>query len=339
MKYIACGQASIDRITRPDGTVVGPYLGGPGVFGYTGMRLWDDDTTGILNIAADFFEYYGDWVEKNNVSTKAYNMVYDKTHVTNLIYRENGDYESVFKEEQKWLNRIFEYAWTNVRIEQVEQFSKECKALYIFVEPMYKHFWKRLKEMSDQYGFEVMWELGILTNNGCDEQFVLDCLDILKPEMASLNHNESCYFFGTEDIDEIFERIYDLDIPYFFYRAGSKGSYSIFNRKSYFVPCIDIDGLPYADATGCGNTSTAAATYAWANTKNPVMTAIMANIAAGYNVGYRGIIDILSKERREEAQQLAIKYYDDYCKQNPRYVSEGYCASGNEILFGKKQKQ
>jgi len=337
MKYIACGQASIDKITRPDGSVAGPYIGGPGVFGYTGMRLWDDDTTGILNIASDFYDYYGEWIEKNNVSTAAYNMVYDKTHVTNLVYHENGDYESKFEEKMKWLNRAFEYGWTNVRIEQIEQFSKECEALYIFVEPMYKHFWKRLKEMSNQHDFEVMWELGVSKNLGYDAQFALECLEILKPEMASLNHNESCDFFGTENIDEIFEKIYELEIPYFFYRAGSDGAYSICNRKSYFVPCIDIGELPYVDATGCGNTSTAAATYAWVKTRNPVMTAIMANIAAGYNVGYKGIIDSFSKERRMEAQQLAVKYYDDYCRQNPEYVAEGYGASGNEVLFGKHE--
>ena len=35
MNYVTAGQASIDRVVKPDGTCLGTNLGGPGVFAYT----------------------------------------------------------------------------------------------------------------------------------------------------------------------------------------------------------------------------------------------------------------------------------------------------------------
>lgn len=332
MRYITVGQASIDRSIMPDGSCVGVNLGGPGVFAYTGIRLYDDDCQMILNIAKDFPDYYGGWIRKNHVNTDALYLVYDKTHAADLIYEEDGSYYQAARTQEESVQRALEYGWTNVRPDQIDRHTRNAEGLYIFLEPTYDCFWEQVREIGLRHKLRIMYEIGIAKGGNYDRAHVLNVLEILKPEMASLNHNESMDFFGLTDRDEIFERIYDLQIPMFFYRAGSEGSYVLHQRKSYFVPSIDIPGRQALDATGCGNTSTAAAMYAWIRTENPVMTAIMANIAGGYNVSCTGIIKDFSREQRAEALALAVQYYNAYTVNHPEYVEEGYPADGNEII-------
>ncbi len=85
------------------------------------------------------------------------------------------------------------------------------------------------------------------------------------------------------------------------------------------------------DPTGCGNSSTAAAMWAWIKTENPVMTGILANIVGGYNVSYKGVIDEFTPEMRRHAFELAISYYNDYMKEHPEYA-KSYPAEGKEVL-------
>ncbi|MBR3227093.1 MAG: hypothetical protein IKF68_00960 [Erysipelotrichaceae bacterium] len=92
MKYLTVGQASIDRVLNEDGSYDRTNLGGPGVFAYTGVRLYDDDVQMILNTAEDFESYYGEWLKKNNVNTDALYTCYDKTHLFECTYREDGSY-------------------------------------------------------------------------------------------------------------------------------------------------------------------------------------------------------------------------------------------------------
>ncbi|MBR3227092.1 MAG: carbohydrate kinase family protein [Erysipelotrichaceae bacterium] len=204
----------------------------------------------------------------------------------------------------------------------MERHSKDTEGLYLFIEPYYKHFYKELKKIKDKHGFKVMYEIGILKGDEYDRDYIREILDILKPEMASLNHNESCEFFETDDLETIFNNIYDMGFDMFFYRAGKKGSYVLSDHKAYFIPAIDITGKESIDPTGCGNSSTAASMWAWLNTHDPVMTGILANIVGGYNVASAGIIDDLSLETRKEALKLAKKYYDEYLMAHPEYEKE-----------------
>ncbi len=331
MKYISVGQASIDRSIRPDGSIIGTNLGGPGVFGYTGIRLYDDDCQMILNTAEDFEEKYGDWIRRNLINTDACYLCYDKTHAFDLIYEEDGNYHQATFTLKQNLDKAREYGWTNVRPEQIDRHTRNAEGLYIFIEPTYSQYWKQLKEISDRHHLRVMYEIGIQRGGDYDREHVMEVLNILKPEMASLNHNESADFFQTQDRKEIFEKLYDWNIPMFFYRAGSEGSYVLHKRQAYFLPAIDIDGRESVDPTGCGNSSTAAAMWAWIKTENPVMTGILANIVGGYNVSYKGVIDEFTPEMRRHAFELAISYYNDYVKEHPEYA-KSYPAEGKEVL-------
>ena len=137
MKYITVGQASIDRLLHEDGTTGKENLGGPGVFAYTGIRLYDDDVQMILNTAEDFESYFGEWMRRNKVNDEAIYPCYDKTHVFECIYRDDGSY--IFLHPNYTVKRLCaraaEYAWTNVRPEQIDRHTKDCQGLYLFLEP------------------------------------------------------------------------------------------------------------------------------------------------------------------------------------------------------------
>ena len=334
MKYVSVGQASIDRVLHEDGTAGKTNIGGPGVFGYAGIRLFDDDVQMILNTAEDFDHYYGGWIRRNDVNTDALYTCYDRTHLFECTYREDGSYVYIQPSYtiRQITNRGVEYGWTNVRPEQIDRHTKDCEGLYLFIEPYYKHFYKELKKIKDKNGFKIMYEIGILKGDEHDRPHIREILDILRPEMASLNHNEACEFFETDDIEKIFKQIYDMGFDMFFYRCGNNGSYVLHDGNAVFVRAIDIPGMTSKDPTGCGNTSTAAAMWAWLNTHDPAMTAILANIAAAFNVASEGVISDLSRENRELAFKLARDFYLEYLKEDPSCKDKGHECDPDVLL-------
>ena len=96
MKYFSAGQTSVDKTTSPDGKVSGPYLGGSGIFGYGGIRVWTDNVSPVMNIAHDFDHYYGEWMRHNRVDSAFLNEAYDNTFLVDMVYQEDGYYESIY---------------------------------------------------------------------------------------------------------------------------------------------------------------------------------------------------------------------------------------------------
>ena len=69
------------------------------------------------------------------------------------------------------------------------------------------------------------------------------------------------------------------------------------------------------DPTGCGNTSTGGALYAYAEGYDPLMVGIMANVASGQNIRQYGVIQDFAKAREEaqaQVQELYAKYKEQY---------------------------
>lgn len=242
----------------------------------------------ILNIAEDFYEYYGDWLRSNHVDQSALETVYDHTHSSDLIYEEDGSYSQSARSVEELVDRAAEYGWTNVRPAQIEAHTRNAQAFYLFVEPLYLHFWKQLREIRNRNDFELMWEIGIAKGRPLRPRAYPQHPGAGAAGNGEYESQRGAGLFGEEDREEIFHRIHTWKIPMFFYRAGSSGSYLLHRGKSWFVPSIDLEGAPYVDATGCGNSSTAAAMYAWRKTRNPVMTAIIANVTRRHQCVLRG---------------------------------------------------
>lgn len=331
MKYLSAGQISLDKTTFPDGRVDGPYQGGTAMFGYGGIRVWDDDCAPVANIATDFYDYFGDWIRENNICCDYLKEVYEKTHLTNLVYEESGKYENR-KTLQEKIDSAYLYGLSNCRPEQIGAAAKGAKGVYLYLEPKILPFWKELARIRRETPFAIMWEPGF---SDCAAQMcpqLLEIWRILRPEMSSLNQFEAGALFGTTEEEEIFRQIEALEIPYFFYRAGKKGAWALAGGERWFVPSIDVRPGGPVDPTGCGNTTTAAAMVGWLETHNPVMATIMANISGGYNVLQKGMIPRFDPQQRAQAIGLAVQHYDAFVQQHPEYPRLGYASSGAEIF-------
>lgn len=338
MKYLSAGQISLDKTTFSDGSTDGPYPGGTAMFGYGGIRLWDDDCAPVANIATDFYDYFGDWIKENQIRCDFLKEIYEKTHVTNLFYDESGKYENRKTDEEK-IASAFLYGLTNCRSEQIEQAADGAQGVYLYLEPTVLPFWKALAEIQQRLGFGLMWEPGFSVCTAQMRPKLLQIYEILRPEMSSLNHFEACSLFESKDRQELFERIEALGIPFFFYREGRRGAWALSGGQRWFVPSIDIDGQKAVDPTGCGNTTTAAAMVGWVHTHNPVMAVIMANIAGGYNCLQKGMIPRFTSRMREKACSIAAKTYDEFVAAHPEYPLLGYEECGEQVLCNIRTQQ
>lgn len=92
------------------------------------------------------------------------------------------------------------------------------------------------------------------------------------------------------------------------FRVGERGLYVVTRDDAIYLP--PAPG-PVVDPTGCGNTSTGSALYAYAEGNDPLMVGIMANIASSQNIRQYGIIPSFAKIR-DESYEMAKKLYEQY---------------------------
>ncbi len=321
MKYFSAGQTSVDKTTFANGQVNGPYLGGTGVFGYGGIRVWTDNVSPVLNIASDFYDYYGAWIKENRVDKSYLSLAYDKTFFVDMVYQENGYYESIYTIQEK-IDNAFLYGYTNCRLEQIRRIAGEQTALYLYYEPINAVFWKEFREIRDASGLKVMWEPGFSVCDSGFRDIFVKILDIFRPDMSTLNWFEASAMFGTKDEETLLQIIEGFQIPFFFFRCGKRGAYALAKGKRFFVPSIDIAGYQTVDPTGCGNASTAGAMYGWLETGDPVMAAIMGNISGGFNVGQFGIIPRFDEEMKKTALTTAEAVYNRLLRENPSWEKD-----------------
>ena len=321
MKYYSAGQISVDKTTFSDGSVNGPHLGGTGIFGYGGIRIWTDEVAPLLNIASDFYDFYGDWIKKNNVNCDYLNLSYDNTFFVDMKYQENGYYESIYTIQEK-IDNAFLYGYSNCRLEQIANIANDSSALYIYYEPINTVYWKNLRKIRESTGLKVMWEPGFSVCNSGFTDSLLKVMDTLRPDMSTLNLFEASALFETDDEEKIIEKIEKLDIPFFFLRCGKRGAYALSGGKRFFIPSIDIEGYKSVDPTGCGNASTAGAMYGWVETGDPVMAAVIGNVSGGFNVGQFGVIPSFDDTVRSTAFKTARNEYKRLIAENRSWAKE-----------------
>lgn len=67
--YLVGGITITNDILFADGSTIKGQLGGC-LFSLTGVRLWTDRVLYLSNVGEDFDRYYGDWFQKNGLSTE-----------------------------------------------------------------------------------------------------------------------------------------------------------------------------------------------------------------------------------------------------------------------------
>ena len=297
----------LDTVKYSDGTTSGTHIGGPAIFAYAGIKLWDDDCQMLTNVGSDYDEYYGQWMRQNGATYQGITVMSDFCTHHYLTYHDDGtyDWEYVHGAHKGAINMGF----LEMHPYQFEAACDQDSVLYFPISLENHTFWDQLLEVKRKKKFTFMWEIGATSAVPENLERILDTLQYV--DYFSINLPETKSLFGVETEEECLAKLKELDVEFTLFRVGEKGLYSIAGDQHWFVPCLRWDG-DIVDPTGCGNSSTATALVALCEGEDPIMAGIMANITAHYNVRQYGPVFDMSHELRDEMTALAKKLRAEY---------------------------
>lgn len=306
MKYVAAGNVMTDIEEFADGTRSDMHIGGPAFFALSGIRLWTDDVKLLSNVGLDFETEYGLWLDRHNISRESVRVGADHTTHHQLQYHEDGSYghTSVYGAENMGVLKVTPA--------QLLSDTVGAKGVYL-AQNTDSVFWKGLAKAHETNGFTYMWEIEAPFCYYENLERVRECCH-MAADCFSINGNEASKLFNIprENEEDMINELMKLDVSYTWFRVGIKGAYSITKTNAYFVPTIM--GENEQDPTGCGNSSTGAALYAYCEGYDPVMIGAIANVTSSYNVKQYGPYPRYTPEVRLAALKQAQDYADQIKK-------------------------
>ena len=303
MDYIAAGNVMVDKVKFLDGAESDIHIGGPAFFALSGIRLWTDSCKLVSGVGADFYDFYGQWLDDNHISRDGIKIKAEHTTMHLLDYRPDGTYghKSIYGYEN--------LGYLKTTPEDIGAQAKGTKGVYL-AQNIDRIFWRKLAEQKEKCGFKFMWEIEMGSDFDGDAARILEHLPTA--DIVSLNIQEAArlYNLDVKDEAEILKRLEEWPIDMILFRVGKRGLYTIADGKHYFVPTITTEYD--VDPTGCGNNSTGSALYAYCEGYDPIMVGIMANIASSYNVRQFGPYPKYTEEVTKEALALAHSLRESY---------------------------
>lgn len=290
MKYVIAGGTILNDMLYADGSRAHGYLGGT-IYSVNGVKPYTDDLVYVTTVGPDYEKELVSYFHDNKITMDGLYPILYKTMYSTVEYYPSGEWfeYSIYPEYsfEQWAKEA------RLKPEQVLRFcGPETKGIYMEMNIGNEEFVKEFHGKSPNG--KAMWELPTRYCN--EEQYHEYTLEQIKHvDIYSLNLPESKNLFGTDDEQGSIERIIEIGVPCFF-RIGTGGAYQIQDGKAWYAPLIDFGKS--VDATGCGNCSTAAAMYGFAEGLHPLMTAIKANIASGVNAAQFGPFLHFSDELR-----------------------------------------
>ncbi|MBQ8995316.1 MAG: hypothetical protein IJ091_05835 [Oscillospiraceae bacterium] len=303
-RYLIAGGIIVNDMEYPDGRKVTGFLGGA-LYTVNGVLPYTEDLLFLSEAGPDFDDFYGDYFRLNHISPNGIANVFPKTCYTLVKYEESGEWSesSIYGPEHH-----AKYGFPVVRAKYIlENGGPDVRGIYVeasATEPM----WDQLDEIRERCpNAKIMVEL--VTEDAHDLSIRDSVMDLLnnKVDIYSLNLPESMALFGTSSEDESIQAIIRLGKPCFF-RVGKKGSYMIQDGKAWFAPSVESDTS--VDPTGCGNCSTGAAMYGFCEGCHPLLTAYLANVAAGVNARQYGPFPHYTEEIKKWMRETAEKLYE-----------------------------
>ncbi len=301
MKYLIVGSVILNDMLYADGSTAHGYLGGT-IYSVNGVKPWEDDLLFITKTGPDYMKEIGSYLTDNNLSTDGIFPTLRKTIYSRVEYKPSGEWfeYSIYDDYsfEDWAKE------SRFKPEEVLQFcTSDTRGMYMEMGGDYEGFLKELHRRSPNC--KAMWE--IPTSHCNDPQYHEATMARIKvSDIYSLNLPESKNLFGTASEEESVAKIIELGVPCFF-RVGTGGSYMIQDGKAWYAPLVDFGKS--VDATGCGNCSTAAAMYGYAEGMHPLMTAIKANIASGINAAQFGPYLHFTPELRARINEIADQLF------------------------------
>lgn len=315
--YIAAGNVMLDTVRFLDGSQSGrEYIGGPATFAYSGIRIWTDRVMQCSNLGADYEALFTPWIRRNQVETAGYKIVCDRCNHSRLVYQDvQGGYAGIGHrppdgdEVLKWLQNDAwqDFGYMKTTPEQIEAFTKgeNVKGVYL-AQNADRTFWNKLRAIKIRDGFKLMWEIEA---PWAHKHYLPDIMEICEDvDVFSINIAEARQLLEVEGDDACIKGLQALPVDLTLFRVGERGLYVVTRADAVYLPPAKIGGI--VDPTGCGNTSTGAALYAYAEGHDPLAVGIMANIASAQNIRQYGIIPDFAAVR-DESHRL----FETLCQQ------------------------
>lgn len=304
-KFLVTGSVIVNDIYQSDGSCAKGFLGGS-IYAVNGILPYTDDVLFLSSAGKDFDKYFGDYFRKNGLRTDGVELCYEKTHYTKLEYLDTGEWSerSIYGKEYDELYN----SDSSIKVEYILKHGGDDVLGIYFESAVDDKIWQDLDLIREKCpNAKIMAE--IYTSDTKDPSLKDKVIDLIKKvDIYSLNGFEAMSLFGTNSEEDSIEAILDLNVPCFF-RLGKKGSCMIQDGKVCFAKSSESEES--VDSTGCGNCSTGAALYGFANGFDPLKTAIYANVAAGVNARQHGPFPEYTKEVKqwmvEKAEELYIK--------------------------------
>lgn len=290
MKYLIAGNAVADCITYADGRCAGFRPGGATLYALTGIQLFTDDVMLVGGFGADYMDQLGEYLNRNpNIDRRGFH-VRDPHHPINYMdYRDEGGWDT---------RTVYGYAHydnlcCNPDEDHLEDYLADAHAVCTFrgEDPA---FFEQLFALKKRFGFRFGWE--IRASMTVPEK-IAPIREILRETDAfSINRPEAYRLFNVEGDEAAIRALQALDVPLVVYRVGKEGLYILKDGTQLFA--ASFEKYPVTDVTGCGNTSTAAAFYAFWEGKDIFDIASYANVAAAHNLRVYGAMDVTQEARK-----------------------------------------
>lgn len=294
MRYLVTGCTILNDMLYADGSRVEGFLGGA-IYALNGIKPYCDDVILITTAGQDFDQFYGPYYRANQLSTAGVQLLLPKTHYNTVEYHPDGRWWEYSKYGPE-----FEAEWwpkSHIRAEYVTPFADENTRGIYFESGVREVIWRNLADLR-KAAPNAMLMAELLTADANDPVLKPDLLALIGAvDIYSLNLPESLAFFGTRSETESIQAILALGKACFF-RVGEKGAYMIQDGKAWFAPAKGVETS--VDSTGCGNCSTGAALYGYAEGLHPLRTAVLANLAAGLNARQYGPYPLFTADLRAD---------------------------------------
>ncbi len=303
MKYVIVGGTILNDMLYADGSTAKGFLGGS-VYAVNGVKPYDDDVLYCTKVGPEWRDHLGDYFKDNNLSTDGVFPTCYRTIYSEVKYYPSGEwYEYSIYDDYSFEDWMKESRFTD---DEVLSFcTPDLKAMYLEGSKCHPEFYRRFKEKSPNGN--LMCELSTKwCNNPEYHERVFE--QIQNVDIYSLNRPESFNLFGVDSEEKAIEKILEIGVPCF-YRIGSKGAYMVQDGKAWYAPLVDFGKS--VDATGCGNCSTAASMYGFAEGFHPLMTAVKSNIASGINAAQYGPYLKFTPELRERINRYADQIFEE----------------------------
>lgn len=309
MNYIAAGNVMLDWVHFSDGRSSDKaHIGGPATFAYAGIRVFTDRVMQCSNVGADYERLFRPWIEKNNIDQRGIKVKVDHCNCSYLTYNDDGTYSGKDDVERFRSDWWQDFGYMKTSPEEIAEFTKggSIKGVYLAQNVDYV-FWDKIRKIKERDDFKMMWEIEAPSSYKRYMPAVLNALTVA--DMFSLNIAEAECLFEVEGEKACINEIRKLPVPVTIFRVGIRGLYVVTKDAVHYLPPAVFS--PDVDPTGCGNTSTGSALYAYCEGYDHLMVGIMANIGSAQNIRQFGVIPDFSAVRAASFE-MAEYLYDKY---------------------------